>query len=405
MTVTDLLRSAVQAQQEYALRSSLALTGIAAGVASVLLAFAATTGARDRAIRDLGDLGPDIVAVRAASDAATGVTPVVSGRLVRAIQQTVAAAHVAPVRRSSRPAISGQVVKESSVIATSSQWPSVSGVRIASGRWIDQDDERWQRRVVVLGATIAEELDAGSNASDTWIKLGADWFLAIGILAPRGSAGVPAHGAAASAGDVDRTAFVPLPLIRSRRTDCADCVDEILIRSNHQPHRVADAVAGVIARVEPRIDRRAPGYELIVAEELLRAKLMARRSGDALLAIVGLLALVVGGAGITTILLAHVKERTVEIGVRRAVGATKLDIVRQIAIEAVLLCAAGAMSGIVIGALAVVASAAFAGWDMRMTPGSVAIALAAALVVSLAAAIVPARRASALTPAAALREE
>ena len=405
MTIGDLLRSALLAQREYALRSSLALTGIAAGVASVLLAFAATTGARDRAIRDLGDLGPDIVAVRASADGATRVTPVVSGRLVHAIQQTVAAAHVAPLRRTSRPAAFGPIVKESSVIATSSQWPSVSGVRIAGGRWIDQDDERWQRRVVVLGATIAEELEADSNTSGKWIKLGADWFLAIGILAPRGSAGVPAHGAAASAGDVDRTAFVPLPLIRSGRPDCADCVDEILIRSNHQAHRVADAIADLISRVEPRIDRRAPGYELIVAEELLRAKLMARRSGDALLAIVGLLALGVGGAGIATILLAHVKERTVEIGVRRAVGATKRDIVRQIAVEAVLLCTAGALGGIVIGALAVVASAAFAGWDMRMTPGSIVVALAAALVVSLAAAVLPARRASALTPAAALREE
>jgi putative ABC transport system permease protein len=402
MTPRDLVQEAVTAQRTYALRASLALIGIAAGVATVLVALAATAGARQRAEHDLGTLAPDTVVVTPHPDGPAGASHSLTLPLSRQLAHALAdGVHVAALRRRHDRVSAGSRQMPAIVVGVSASWPAVARAGLAHGRWIGLDDESAIRRVAVIGDQVARQLADGAEPPD-WVRVGPDWFRVVGVMAPRGQ---PGAGAMVSSVDLDRAALVPLGAVASSTQGCRDCVDEVVLRGEAEPRRVASLTRAVLGRLTRPVDPRAPGYDVVVAEELIEARLSARRASDLLLLVVGALALAIGGIGTTNILLAHVSERTAEIGVRRALGATRADVVRQIGLESVLLCSVGAVAGLTVGVASAAVVARVAGWDVLVTPAAVAIALASAFGVGIAAGVLPAHRAGALQPAAALREE
>jgi putative ABC transport system permease protein len=167
----------------------------------------------------------------------------------------------------------------------------------------------------------------------------------------------------------------------------------------------AESVTPAAAIIESAMARlhSAGSYQILVPQELLRARIAARRTANWLLFAIGAIALGISGVGIMNIMLANVIERTPEIGVRRAFGARRPDILAQFAMESALLCAAGGVIGVPLGAVAAVIAARLGGWPVSLSATSVVMSLALATAVGLGFGLYPARRAAAIQPVDALR--
>jgi putative ABC transport system permease protein len=183
--------------------------------------------------------------------------------------------------------------------------------------------------------------------------------------------------------------------------DGLDRVHEIVVRTGGaaEVEPAALAIEALAARRHPDDHR----YEVIVPRELLAARLRARRAFDVVLAAVGLLALLISGAGIMNIMLASVAERTREIGVRRAVGARRREVLAQFAAEALVLCVAGAVAGVPLGIAMAAVAASVAGWTIGVSWWAIALALLLACGVAVGFGTYPARLAARIDPIDALR--
>jgi ABC-type antimicrobial peptide transport system permease subunit len=202
----------------------------------------------------------------------------------------------------------------------------------------------------------------------------------------------------------DESVLVPASVMDARigEGDAIDRVSEIVVRvvKGADPAAVSVAVAALLRR---RHAGAADRYEMVVPRELLRARLRAQRTFDAVMLATGFIALVISGVGIMNVMLAAAAEREPEIGVRRAFGARRMDIVQQFALEAALLCLAGGVAGIPVGGLLAWTVSLLAAWPVALSAGSVSLALALAVGVGLAFGIYPAYRAASTDPIVALR--
>jgi putative ABC transport system permease protein len=163
---------------------------------------------------------------------------------------------------------------------------------------------------------------------------------------------------------------------------------------------VAKDVQAVLTKLHDKRD-----YEVVVPLELLESKQSTQRVFDIVLPIIAGISLLVGGIGILNIMLASVTERTREIGIRRAIGASRADITTQFLMETVTLAATGGVFGILLGISFVSALRAFTDWQPAITPGSVALSMAVSCLTGIVFGIRPAQRAAAMDPIRALRHE
>jgi putative ABC transport system permease protein len=255
----------------------------------------------------------------------------------------------------------------------------------------------------VIGSGLATRLFADGDPVGRGVRAGDTWFLVVGVLeavSRPSSRRQPIHRL-----DANGALIVPLGAmdLALGSGDAPERVQEIAIRATASAavERLAAAAAATLARRHPG----APSWEIVVPRALLAARLRAQRTFGAVLAAIGGLALVISGVGIMNIMLASVAERTHEIGVRRAFGARRRDIVGQFAVEAALLCLAGGAAGVPAGALLALLVALAGGWPVAISGVSILLALGLAALVGLAFGIYPARLAARLDPVVALRAD
>ncbi|MCC6990664.1 MAG: ABC transporter permease [Acidobacteria bacterium] len=375
------------------------------GIATVVVAMAIGEGARRQAVAEIGALGIDNVyvrAVRVETGRAGGAppAPALTRRHAAAIaQRTRAVAMVAATRSARAEADGGRARVTVPVLGVAPGWPAVVNLELGAGRWPADRDDRARHRVAVLGGRLARSLFPDQSAVGQTVRVQGDWYSVIGII---GQAGGQRRASALQRVDLDTAILVPLSAmdLPLGAGDAGDRVDEIAIRARGpaEAAQAARTVDGVLA------DLPREAYEVVRPRELLRARLRTQRTFDAVLLAIGGLALLISGVGIMNIMLAAVAERTHEIGVRRAYGARRRDVVVQFATEAALLCLAGGVVGVPVGIVLGVAVAWLAGWPVAISAWSVAVALALAIGVGLVAGIQPARLAAGLDPVAALRE-
>jgi putative ABC transport system permease protein len=286
------------------------------------------------------------------------------------------------------------------LVGATVSWPDVVGAELTAGRWLTLNDEVTRRRVAIIGPQLARDLFGAVDPIDSRVLAGGNWYYVVGRL--RGRANTASNPANQGI-DTDRSVVVPLTTmdVSLGEGDATDRVQEIGVRLSGSAD--VERASRVIWAVAARRHAANPAYELVVPRELLRARLEAQRTFDVVLIGIGALALIISGIGIMNIMLASVVERTQEIGLRRAVGAKRLDIVAQFAIESAAICIVGGVVGVPLGAVLSAIVAVAAGWPVSVSPGAVLLALALAGTVGVAFGVYPARLAAKIDPVDALR--
>jgi putative ABC transport system permease protein len=401
MSPRRLLRLGVRSLLLHKLRSTLSILGVVFGVAAVVAMSSVGEGARHEALEQVGALGIDTVTVRtrppAAGRAAEGGLRLRDAEAVRAVVPGLLG--VAPVREASLSATSGGRRTDVTVVGTTPGYQVAARLPVAAGRFLADLDVKERKRVAVLGATVARALFPMGEACGATLALGGDWFQVIGVL--EGRASPRARPGAIRTRDVNRAVFVPLPAL-DRGDSRADGIDEVVLRVDgaERVSASAEVVKALLRRTSG-----GGGFEVVVPREILRQKERTQRIFNVVTGAVAAISLLVGGIGIMNIMLASVAERRHEVGLRRALGATRQDIAAQFLVESSLLTSSGGVLGASLGMLGSHLIQRLAGWPTALSPLMLALALLTALAVGIGFGFYPAWQAAQVDPMQALREE
>jgi putative ABC transport system permease protein len=393
-----LLRLAARGLLVHKLRSTLSILGVVCGVAAVVAMSSVGLGARREAEAQLGALGIDSVTVRAR--APRPGEPQLFLQLRDADHAAAVVPHLlalAPVRETSVHAeLSGRRASVN-VVGTTPGYARAARLPLAAGRFLADLDVRDRKRTAVLGAAVARQLVPLGDALGAEVRMLGGFYRVVGVLEDRAAPRLRATPIRTR--DVNRSVFVPLPALDASGPQ-PDAIDEIVLRVEAGEH--VDAAAQV---TRAALQRTAKGVdlELLVPREILRQRQRTQRIFDVVTGAVAVIGLFAGGIGIMNIMLASVAERTEEIGVRRAVGATKPDVAAQFLVESSLLTVAGGALGALLGILGAVFIQSWAGWPTALSPAMLLVALLMAAAVGVGFGFYPAWRAAQLEPMEALR--
>ena len=402
MSPRVLLRLGVRSLLLHKLRSSLSILGVVFGVAAVVAMSSVGEGARRESLEQIAGLGIDSITVRGRPAAAgarpeAGLTLRDADSVAEVVPGVVA---VAPLRLAALAVEAGARRTEAGIVGTTPAYQAAARLPLASGRFLSALDVQDRKRVAVLGASVARVVLPLGDPLGERVLVGGDWYQVIGVL--EGRASPMGRSGPIRTRDVNRSVFVPLPALDRGADPRPDGVDEIVLRV-----RQADQV-GPAAEVLKSLLKRTTGgeaFDVIVPREILRQRERTQRIFNVVTGAIAAISLLVGGIGIMNIMLASVAERTREVGVRRALGATRRDIASQFLVESSLLTTAGGVLGAVLGVLGSHAIHHYADWPTAIAPVMLGLALLMALGVGIGFGFYPAWQAAQLQPMEALRRE
>ena len=401
MSPRALLRFGLRNLLLHKLRSVLSILGVVFGVAAVVAMSSVGEGARREAIAQIGALGIDSITVRGRSPADGVVGPGLSIRDAEAVAAVVPhVVGVAAVREATLAAEASGRRLDVVAVGTVPAYEVAARLKRSAGRFLSDLDVRERKRVAVLGATVARTLFPLGDPCGERFALGGDWYQVVGVL--EGRAPAKGRGGPIRTRDVNRAVFVPLPALDRGKDPHPDGVDEIVVRLESADQ--VSAAAEVVKSVVRRTSAGAP-VEIVVPREILRQKERTQRIFNVVTGVIAAISLLVGGIGIMNIMLANVAERTREIGIRRALGATRRDIAAQFLVESSLLTVAGGLLGSTVGVTGSILIQSLAGWPTALSPWMLLVALVVALAVGIGFGFYPAWEAAHLQPMDALRYE
>ena len=402
MLITETIRISLMSIRGNLFRALLTMLGIIIGVGAVITMVALGTGAQRAIDEQMAALGGDILSIQSSSWFSRGVARNQQTLTTDdAMALAVGSEHVSDVvpEISSRFQIKyGNKNFNLTTIGTTPNYPDVHGFTVAHGEFISPADNSARRRVVVLGSEIPGmlEVDAALLVGQK-VQIRSITFEIIGVMESKGGSGWR---------NPDDDIWIPLSTAQFRVTG-NEFVQTISAK-------VSDASTVPMAMLEiERVLRREHGvlpgkdndFAIMNRKQFAQSRQEATQVFTYLLAGIAGVSLVVGGIGIMNIMLVTVTERTREIGVRKALGATKGNILLQFLVESTILCLLGGLLGLALGAGTSALLAKYAGWQTVVTSESAIMAFGFSAAVGIIFGIWPAKRAAGLDPIEALRHE
>ena len=397
------------------LRSLLTMLGMIFGVAAVVAMLSIGAGAQQEVMAFIEQLGVRnlIVEAREAGDsqALQKVRQLSAGlsfkdmRVIQAnlegITAVTARKRFTPTKLLPRP-IGGDMPV---VYGVSPTYASIGNLRMASGRFFDEQETTAAAPVAVIGEAAASSMFGADDPVGKYIKVNEQWLQVIGVAGPQLTvqsdvAGLPAQ---------DRNNLVYVPLYSSifrledGQSSRKDEIDGIYVQmqSSGDVPQAAALVRGILDVAH----RGAGDFTIVSPAELLAEQRRTQRIFEMVMVAIASISLLVGGIGIMNIMLASVLERTREIGVRRAIGARQRDVVRQFLIETTIISLTGGVAGIITGVGLSQLIGVLAGWSTIVTTSSIVLAFGVSVAIGIVFGLYPAVRASRLDPVKALHYE
>ena len=406
MIVGEIIAVALSALRVNKLRSLLTMLGIVIGVGAVIAVVALGRGAQQAVNERISSLGTTMLTVIPGQVFSGGVASS-TDRAKLYVEDATALAQRGTYFAGVEPEMSRTLQVQyrnqntsTRVIGTTPNYLEVRKYTMDAGRMFSEADDNGRQRLAVLGATTAANLGADpvESAVGWLVRISGIQFEVIGVLAPKGGA--------TGFNDPDNEVLIPLNTGRFRVFDTKNLQSiNVLAASEALIPQAMTEIESIMRRQHRLPTGRDDDFEIRNQSDFLNAAQQTTQVFGLLLAGIATVSLLVGGIGIMNIMLVSVTERTREVGIRKAMGATRRDILAQFLIEAIVLCVLGGIIGIVVGTGAAVGMRYVLHWNTDVSIGAVGAAFVFSALVGVIFGVWPARRAAGLDPIAALRYE
>ncbi|MBI5815098.1 MAG: ABC transporter permease [Nitrospinae bacterium] len=383
-------------------RSLLTMLGVVIGVAAVVAMVSMGEGAKQSVIRNIQNLGTNLLIIRPGLLEQRHVRRAPAETLLmddaalikRYVPHAVA---IAPSSSKQAQVKFGSQNTSTSIIGVSPEYLFVRSFSVEEGRFFNTADISGARRVVALGTEVVKKLFAGKDPLGRYVKINNINFLVVAVLAEKGEVGW---------WNADDQALVPITSFQQRLFGGKHLQEISIALDSEDALDYGKEMVINILRKSHKIRKGAEDdFHVRTQLEILKSMEEITRTMTLLLGGIAAISLLVGGIGIMNIMLVTVTERTKEIGLRKALGARRMDIMKQFLVESAVLSSVGGVIGILLGAVAAFAIASFTEWKTFVSPKSVITAYSVALFVGVFFGWYPAWKAAKLNPVDALRRE
>jgi putative ABC transport system permease protein len=411
MKLFDVIKVASKSLSSNKLRSMLTMLGIIIGVAAVIIMIAVSTGTESAIAEQINNLGANLVFVMSSfsQGGARGGMGASTGGLVYSDAEAIAngVPHVAgvAVEQNTTQTIKygNNVLEDVSILGTTPDFTTVREIKVQEGRFINDQELERSTRTAILGATIAKELFGDTYPIGQKISVGTLKLTVIGVFEEKGLV---------SGVDYDARVYVPITLVFDKLMDsqfsriAGDRVRMIYVTVEDKEY-IDDVILQINLLLSKLHDvpLESPDFQISTQQDIIQTQSATTESFRLLLAWVAGVSLIVGGIGIMNIMLVSVTERTREIGIRQAVGATPQDIRMQFLTEALILSLLGGLIGVILGVSGAWIFSRFGDMPTVVNPISIVLAFGSAAAVGILFGYLPANQAAKLDPIVALRHE
>ena len=398
------------------LRTILTMLGVIFGVAAVIAMLSIGEGAKQEALDQIRQMGINNVIVQhwdpddedgaeESDDRGQNLSEGLTRDDARAIREIcVLADIVSPQREMRVKAGVGSTSFQTMAMGTTPDYLQVLNARLSQGVFLNEEDIVQARRVCVLGSDAKRELFYFEEALGRQVKVGNQFFTVIGVLEDKGAAGGKIGGVL-EVRNTDEDIYVPITTILKRfKWEASDAeLTQITVKVTEADRlqEAAHIIRGIISRRHRGID----DFKIAIPEELMRQSQSTQQIFNIVMGCIAGISLVVGGIGIMNIMLASVLERTREIGIRRALGARRQDVLAQFLVEAVMVSLLGGILGVVLGFTLTKVITLYAEWKTIVQPWTIVLAFGVSAAIGIGFGYYPARQAAGLNPIDALRYE
>jgi len=402
----EIILVALGALRANKMRSFLTMLGIVIGVAAVIAMVAIGKGAQNSISSRIAGLGTTLLTVRPGSRRGFGVATEDAQKLTVEDAEALERrgkyfAAVGPEMNKRLLIQYGALNAQTQVTGAKPQFPEIRKFELAAGRFFNDAEEKGMRRVAIVGSSVITNL--GLQTPEALIgenvRIGGLQFEVIGALASKGQTG-------GFGNDPDDIVVIPLSTARYRvmGTPNLSSISILAMTEDEIPQAQAE-IQSILRRQHRLTADKKDDFDIRNQAEFLTTFAETTKTFTFLLAGIAAVSLLVGGIGIMNIMLVSVTERTREIGVRKALGATKLAILFQFLIEAIVLCLLGGLVGVILGAGGAFTLSKLGGFNTTVDISSVILAFVFSATVGVLFGVWPARRAASLDPIIALRYE